>query len=151
MKKVIATVLVLACVVGLAACSGEEKVWDWAQELTREEILSVTVWHEESGYQASEPLNEAEILELVTLLNNLSKKNFTQNKKGVGITPTVGMRLELSSGSGHINYAPSPYGKYGMLEMGFLGDEEMPYWIDDTALLAFFERVTAQGKQYKNA
>ena len=147
MKKAIATVLVLACVVGLPACSGKEKIWDWAQGLKKEEVISAAPWYRDTEFVEAEPLTEEEILELVTLLNGLTKKNFTQNKKGVGITPTVGLRMELSSGSCHINYAPSPYGKYGMLEIGFLGDAEMPYWIDDGELLNFFEWVTEQGKK----
>ena len=139
MKKVTAFVLVLACILTLVGCSNEEKVWDWAQGITEADILSVTPWEQDAE---PEPLDDAQVLELVTLLNNLTKKSFTQNKKGVGITPTVGLRIELTAGSCHINYAPSPYGKYGMLEIGFLEDEEMPYWIDDAELLNFFERVT---------
>lgn len=143
MKKVIALVLVVGCVISCAGCvNSQEKIWDWARELKEEDILAVTPWNQDTENEESVPLSEAEIHELVVLLNKLTKKSFTQNKKGVGITPTVGMQIELSSGTCVLNYAPSPYGKYGMLEISFLGDDEMPWWVDSVELLTFFEKVT---------
>lgn len=143
MKKEIALVLSLVCVIGLAGCSNSKvKVWDWAQNLKQDDIVSVTPWHQDKEYIESEPLSDEEVIEFVALLNKLTKKSFTQNKKGVGITPTVGMQIELSSGTCVLNYAPSPNGKYGMLEISFLGDDEMPWWVDSVELLTFFEKVT---------
>lgn len=143
MKKVIALVLSLVCVIGLVGCSNNKvKVWDWAQNLKQDDIVSVTPWHQDKEYIESEPLSDEEVIEFVALLNKLTKKSFTQNKKGVGITPTVGMQIELSSGTCVLNYAPSPNGKYGMLEISFLGDDEMPWWVDSVELLTFFEKVT---------
>lgn len=140
MKRIIAALLILACVLSLFGCSkGEPKVWEWAQSLTQEDIVSAIPWHCDTEHTESEPLNDEEIRELAALLNGLTKKNFTENKHLVGITATVGINLETDSETYHINYAPSPYGKYGMLEMKY---GEKQWWIDDTALLAFFERVT---------
>ena len=143
MKKAIVLVLVVACVISCAGCANSQvKIWDWAQELKEEDILAVTPRNQDAENEEFAPLSKAEIHELVVLLNKLTKRNFTQNKKGVGITPTVGMRIELSSGTCVLNYAPSPYGKYGMLEISFLGDDEMPWWVDSVELLTFFEKVT---------
>lgn len=143
MKKVIALVLSLVCVIGLVGCSNNKvKVWDWAQNLKQDDIVSVKPWHQDKEYIESEPLSDEEVIEFVALLNKLTKKSFTQNKKGVGITPTVGMQIELSSGTCVLNYAPSPNGKYGMLEISFLGDDEMLWWVDSVELLTFFEKVT---------
>ena len=140
MKRIIAALLILACVLSLFGCSkGEPKVWEWAQSLTQEDIVSAIPWHCDTEHTESEPLNDEEIRELAALLNGLTKKNFTENKHLVGITATVGINLETDSETYHINYAPSPYGKYGMLEMKY---GEKQWWIDDTAVLAFFERVT---------
>lgn len=140
MKRIIAALLILACVLSLFGCSkGEPKVWEWAQSLTQEDIVSAIPWHCDTEHTESEPLNDEEIRELAALLNGLTKKNFTENKHLVGITATVGINLETDSETYHINYAPSPYGKYGMLEMKY---GEKQWWIDDTALLAFFESVT---------
>lgn len=139
-KNLIAVLLILVYAFGLFGCSNNEiRVWEWAQSLTQEDIVSAIPWHCGTEHTESEPLNDEEIRELAALLNGLTKKNFTENKHLVGITATVGINLETDSETYHINYAPSPYGKYGMLEMKY---GEKQWWIDDTALLAFFERVT---------
>lgn len=139
-KNLIAVLLILVYAFGLFGCSNNEvRVWEWAQSLAQEDIVSAIPWHCDTEHTESEPLNEEEIRELAALLNGLTKKNFTENKHLVGITATVGINLETDSETYHINYAPSPYGKYGMLEMKY---GEKQWWIDDTALLAFFERVT---------
>lgn len=139
-KNLIAVLLILVYAFGLFGCANNEvRVWEWAQSLAQEDIVSAIPWHCDTEHTESEPLNEEEIRELAALLNGLTKKNFTENKHLVGITATVGINLETDSETYHINYAPSPYGKYGMLEMKY---GEKQWWIDDTALLAFFERVT---------
>jgi len=143
MKKMIAFTLALLCVFWMAGCTNnQEKVWDWTQGLKEEDILVVMPWNQDMENEEFRPLSEAEIREMVALLNKLTKNSFTENKKGVGITPTVGLQIEYSSGTCNLNYAPSPDGKYGMLEIGFLGDTGMPCWIDNAELLTFFERVT---------
>jgi len=139
-KNLIAVLLILVYAFGLFGCSNNEvRVWEWAQSLTPKDIVSAIPWHCDTEHTESEPLNDEEIRELAALLNGLTKKNFTENKHLVGITATVGINLETDSETYHINYAPSPYGKYGMLEMKY-GEKQL--WIDDTALLAFFESVT---------
>ena len=140
MKKLLAVVLTLACVFGLLGCANENvKVWDWAQHLTQEDITAVIPWRHDAEYEELEPLNEEEIRRLVTLLNNLTKKSFTENKNLVGITATVGIRIEVASETYNLIYAPSPYEKYGELEIGY---GEKPWWINNAELLAFFETVT---------
>ena len=140
MKKLLSFIFAMAFLLGLAGCANKEmKVWDWAQSLTQADIISVTPWCHDTERKELEPLNEAQILELVSLLNNLTKGSFTENKDLVGITPTVGITVKTASETYHINYAPSPYGKYGMLEIGY---NEKLWWIDNTALLDFFESIT---------
>jgi len=140
MKKIISFFLAVVCLLGLVGCSNNKSnVWDWAQSLTQEDIVSVIPWHCDTEHTESEPLNEEEIRELAALLNGLTKKSFTENKHLVGITATVGINLETDSQIYHINYAPSPYGKYGMLEMKY---GEKQWWIDDAELSAFVLRIT---------
>ena len=95
MKKLISLILVLLCLCSLAACAKDQpKVWGWAQNLNRENISSAEIW---SADDENIPLDEAQILELVTLLNHLSKGNFTENKKLVGITPLVGIKMQIDA------------------------------------------------------
>ena len=141
MKKLISLILVLLCLCSLAACAKDQpKVWGWAQNLNRENVSSVEIW---STDDENIPLDETQILELVTLLNHLSKGNFTENKKLVGITPLVGIKMQIDAEIYHINYAPSPNGKHGMLEISY---GEKLWWIDDAALLDYFMTVI-DGKQ----
>ena len=141
MKKLIVLVLALICILSLIGCSNDKtKVWDWAQGLNQEDITSATPRRLGEADKAFEPLSDAETIELVLLLNKLTKDSFTENKDLVGITPVVGIQIKLASETYNINYAPSPYGKYGALEMGY---NEKMWWIDDAALLDFFQRVTA--------
>ena len=141
MKKLISLILVLLCLCSLAACAKDQpKVWEWAQTINRKEISSSEIW---STDDENIPLDEAQIIELVTLLNNLTKHSFTENKKLVGITPLVGIKMQIDAESYHINYAPSPNGKHGMLEISY---GEKLWWIDDAALLEYFMTVI-DGKQ----
>ena len=140
MKKLISLVLAALCMLGLLGCSNKEtKVWDWAQGLTQESILAATPWRHDEEHKALDPLNAPETLELVTLLNKLTKDSFTENKHLAGITPTFGIQIKIASETYNINYAPSPYGKYGTLEIGY--DEKM-WWIDNAELSDFVQRVT---------
>ena len=140
MKRLISFLLVAVLLLSLAGCSGSKiRVWDWAQSLTREDISSVEIWSMQENDYLYESVDDAQILELITLLNKLTKASFTENKRLAGITPTVGLKIQTTSESYHINYAPSPYGKYGMLEMSY---QEKMWWIDDAELLAYFLAVT---------
>jgi hypothetical protein len=141
MKRLIVSVLALICILSLIGCSNDKtKVWDWAQGLNQEDITSATPLCLDASDKEFEPLSEAETIELVTLLNKLTKDSFTENKDLVGITPVVGIQIKLASETYYINYAPSPHGKYGALEMRY---NEKMWWIDDAALLEFFQSVTA--------
>lgn len=140
MKKMVTLMFILLGLLGLSGCSGnKEDVWEWAQCLTHDDIICAIPWYADGVYTELEPLSDAQLQELVTLLNCLTRKSFTQNKDLVGITPTTGIRIETTSGSYHLNNSPSPYGKYGELEIGYGG---MPWWIDSAELLEFFETVT---------
>ena len=140
MKKLISLVLAALCMLGLLGCSNKEsKVWDWAQGLTQESILAATPWRHDEEHKVLDPLNATETLELVTLLNKLTKDSFTENKHLVGITPTFGIQIKIASETYNINFAPSPYGKYGTLEIGY--DEKM-WWIDNAELSDFVQSVT---------
>ena len=140
MKKLITFIFALICVLGLAGCSGSEaKVWEWTAGLMEEDITAVTPWCHDAERKEFDPLNDAQTLELVTLLNKLTKKSFTENKQLVGVTPTFGIQIETASQTYHINYSPSPYGKYGTLEIEYL---EKLWWIDSSELSSFIQEVT---------
>ena len=134
MKKLIALVLALVCVLGLVGCSNNEvKVWDWAQGLNQEDITSATPWSEGNTFEA---LNDTEILDLVILLNKLAKDSFTENKKLTGGTPTFGIQIVIASETYNINDSIHPN---GALELKY---NEKMWLIDDEELLDFILRVT---------
>ena len=133
MKKLIALVLVLVCVLGLVGCSNNEvKVWDWAQGLNQEDITSATPWSEGSTFEA---LNDTEILDLVILLNKLTKDSFTENKKLTGGTPTFGIQIVIASETYNINESIHPN---GALELKY---NEKMWLIDNAELLGFIQKV----------
>ena len=111
-------------------------VWGWAQGLDREEIISAIPWRQDDEYRELEPINDEEILELVKLLNKLTKDNFTENKDLTGGTPTFGIEINTASETYHINESISPY---GALEVRYNGKM---WWIDNAELLDFVQRVT---------
>ena len=75
MKKIISVLLTLVCALSLFGCSGgEAKVWDWAQSLTQEDVSAAEIWRAGDSNYVYEPLDDAQILELVTLLNKLTIK-----------------------------------------------------------------------------
>ena len=79
MKKLMAFVLMLVCVLGLAGCSDRTAtVWNWAKNVKQEDINAVTPW---SDGNTLEPLDDTETLELITLLNKLTKDSFIENKE----------------------------------------------------------------------
>lgn len=139
MKKWMVFVIALVFLLGLAGCSDETAVWEWTNALQQADISTVTPWHHDGEFAEPEPLNDARTAELVALLNSLTKQQFTENKKLVGITPTFGITLQVGQETCRINYAPSPYGQYGTLEISF---REKLYWIDSPELDAFLQTVT---------
>lgn len=140
MKKLLPFVFTVVLLLGLTGCTDSKiKVWDWAQSLNQEDIASVEIWSIHDGNHLYEPVNDEKTLELITTLNKLTKASFTENKHLAGITPTVGIRIKISSETYNINYAPSPYGKYGMLEIGY---HEKMWWIDNAELLDCFLSIT---------
>ena len=64
MKKWIAFIMALICVFSFVSCSNNEvKVWDWAQSLDQEDLVSVTPWSQDKINQDDvfKPLNDKEI------------------------------------------------------------------------------------------
>ena len=139
MKKLSALVLAVVCVFCLAGCADDETaVWTWAQNVSRDDILSVIPRSDVNGddYQEFEPLDDAETLELVALLNELTEDSFTHNQNLAGITPSYHIELNLASETYYINEANAPN---GALEMQY---NEEQWWIDSAALMEFVQRVT---------
>lgn len=141
MKKILAYLFVLLYVFSFTGCSGKEaSVWEWAQGFCQEDIVCATPWNQDKRNQndAFAPLDDQENLELVTLLNALTKDNFTHNKHLRGGTPTYGLKIALASETYHLNQANGPY---GALEVSYNGKL---WWIDDAELSAFVQRVTTE-------
>ena len=137
MKKLTAFVLALVCLLSLSGCSGSEvKVWDWAQGINQEDITSATPWRNDEVYKEFTPLNDAETLELVMLLNELTKDSFTHNKHLQGGTPIYGIKIIIASETYYLNQAIGPHGS---LEMSF---NEKLWWIENEELSAFVQSVT---------
>ena len=135
MKRLIILATALVCVLGLVGCSEKEPaIWDWTKELEREDIVSVTPWSEENSFEA---LDDAATLDLVVLLNNLTKENFTENKDLTGGTPAFGIRISLASETFNINQSIHPN---GALEIKY---REKMWLIDNFELLDFVRTVTA--------
>lgn len=136
MKKLIALLLTLVCVSGLVGCSNEETtVWDWAQELNQEDVISVTPWRHDDEHKEFDTLSDEETLELVTLLNDLTEDSFTENKNLAGGTPAFGIQIDIASETYYINESISPN---GALEIRY---SEKMWWIDNVELLDFVQRV----------
>jgi len=139
MKKLIAFVLSLILALGLAGCAEKEPaIWEWAQALNQADIVSATPWSQDKWNQDGElePLDDAETLELVTLLNNLTKDSFTHNKHLRGGTSTYGISIVIGSETYHLHQANGPH---GALEVSY---NEKLWWIDNGELSDFVLRVT---------
>jgi len=137
MKKLTASILALVCVFSLIGCSdNEEKVWDWAQGINQEDITSATPWRHDEANEEFEPLNDAETLELVMLLNELTKDSFTHNKHLQGGTATYGIKIIIASETYYLNQVNGPNGS---LEVSY---NEKLWWIDNAELSAFVQSVT---------
>ena len=137
MKRILLLVLTLTCVLTLAGCSGSKvKVWNWAQAINAADILSAQMWNRSAGDFIEKPLDDSQIIELVTLLNSLPQESFTHNKHNRGGTPTYGIRINIATETIHLNQANGPCGS---LEMKY--DEKL-WWIDDEALSGFVQKIT---------
>ena len=139
MKKIISFFLAAVCLLGLVGCSNNESsVWAWTQGLTQEEIVFATPWNQDKINQddAFAPLDEQEILELVTLLNKLTKDSFTHNEHLRGGTPTYGIKIAMDSETYHLNQANGPHGS---LEIEYNGKL---WWIDNAELSDFVQKIT---------
>ena len=133
MKKLMTFVLMLVCVLGLAGCSGRTAtVWNWAKNVKQEDINAVTPW---SDGNTLEPLDDTETLELITLLNKLTKDSFIENKELSGGTPTFGIQIDIASNTYNINDSIHPN---GALEMNY---NEKQWLINDEDLLSFIQKV----------
>ena len=139
MKKWIAFIMALICVFSFVSCSNNEvKVWDWAQSLDQEDLVSVTPWSQDKINQDDvfKPLNDKESLELITLLNKLTQNSFTHNKHLQGGTPTFGIEIVIAS---EIYYMNEYNGPKGILEIKY---NEKQWIIDDAELFSFIQRIT---------
>lgn len=139
MKKLAAAALAVLCVFGLAGCfSNEVTIWEWAQNLEQENIISVIPRSgvDSDAYIEFESLTDEETLELVALLNGLTKDNFTENKDLRGITPTFHLEINTASETYYINESGAPD---GALEMKY---HDKQWWIDNAALTEFVQSVT---------
>ena len=144
MKKIISFFLAAVCLLGLVGCSNNESsVWAWTQGLTQEEIVCATPWNQDkiNADDVFAPLDEQETLELVTLLNKLTKDSFAENKHLRGGTATYGLEITLDSEIYHLNEANGPH---GTLEVSY---NEKLWWIDDAELSAFVQRVTTEAAE----
>ncbi len=134
MKKLIVLAFSVVCVLCLAGCSVKEAtVWDWAQGLKQEDIVSASPWGEGNNFDA---LSQEETTELVILINNLTKNCFTKNSDLEGGTPTFGIQIDTATKTFYINESIAPS---GALEIEY--DKTM-WWIDNTELLDFIRKVT---------
>lgn len=132
----IAVVVIVAAVVG-CTFTGAKKTntpWNWAQNLTSEDISSVELWSDRGNVS----LTDGEHADFVRILNALEKKDFTENGQLTGGTPTYGLTVQTSDGEYHISESIAPSGS---LEMGY-GDKQ--WWIDNDALTAFIRTLLEQ-------
>lgn len=130
MKKRLVLALLLLFALTLAGCAGEgarQDPWTWAQELKADGITAAP-WHS-GGEPAALSADETEAL--LSLLNGLSKDDFTENKGRSGGTPTYGVQIETPTETYHINESIAPG---GALELQYGGTL---WWIDSDALHAF--------------
>jgi len=137
MKRFLSLLFVLACILALSGCSGsKEKVWSWAQGLEAKDVSSAQMWNNTTGDFIEKPLDDAQILELITLLNDLPQDSLTYNKHNRGGTSTYGIKINTASETFYLNQANGPSGS---LEIEY---EEKLWWIDNEALSDFVLKVT---------
>lgn len=102
------------------------------KNVKQEDINAVTPW---SDGNTLEPLDDTETLELITLLNKLTKDSFIENKELSGGTPTFGIQIDIASNTYNINDSIHPN---GVLEMNY---NEKQWLINDEDLLSFIQKV----------
>ncbi len=121
---------VIACVI-VAVCflTNPQKAsapYEWAHNIVVEDIEKVTL------VDSDRPLSQNEIISLVTLLNELTNDDFTENSELTGGTPTYGLIIQTVEGNRYyLNESIAPAGD---LELNY-GDKL--WWIDDKELSAF--------------
>lgn len=133
----IAVVVIVATVVG-CTFTGAKKTntpWNWAQNLTSEDIASVELWSDKGNVS----LTDGERADFVRILNALEMKDFTENTQLTGGTPTYGLTVQTANGEYHINESIAPSGS---LEMVGYGDKQ--WWIDNDALAEFIRTLLEQ-------
>lgn len=128
MKKLIAAVLLLTLMLTMAGCeSGDPKhdPWAWAQELDEDDI---------SFASNGQELTRDEISELVDLINDLKKSDFTEDVNKTGTTPEYFVTIFTKDGSkysfGQID------SKFGDLSFTF---DEKHWFINNEALDNFIK------------
>ena len=138
MRKWLSFLLAVSLMLCLAGCANQEpKVWEWAQELKQEDIISAEPWRDDWEHIEMESLDDEDLSAFVMLLNALNKDSFTKNKHLRGGTSTYGMNVVIGSEIYHIHEAIGPH---GALEMSYNGDL---WWIDDEALSDFIQKVSS--------
>ena len=139
MKKALAMALAIMCVLALAGCGADpaQEVCSWMQSLKAEDISEVQVWNMSTTEDLRAELTQEQTAELVSLLNALTKDNFTDNSEFVGGTAEFGVALKIDGKYYNINQSIDPR---GALEVGY---GEKLWWIDNDALTDFVKSVTA--------
>ena len=78
-----------------------------------------------------EPLADADIARLLTLMNALEQERFSENTELTGGTPTYGLQIKTTDGTFNINESIAPSGSLEITYKGSL------WWIDSDALHDF--------------
>lgn len=139
MKKALAMVLAIMCVLALAGCGADpaEAVCSWMQNLKADDISETLAWNMSTTEDLRAELTQEQTAELVSLLNALTEDNFTDNSEFVGGTAEFGVTLKIDGKYYNINQSIDPRGD---LEVGY---GEKQWWIDNDALTDFVKSVTA--------
>lgn len=139
MKKALAMVLAIMCVLALAGCGADpaEAVCSWMQNLKADDISETLAWNMSTTEDLRAELTQEQTAELVSLLNALTEENFTDNSEFVGGTAEFGVTLKIDGKYYNINQSIDPRGD---LEVEY---GEKLWWIDNDALTDFVKSVTA--------
>ncbi len=125
-------IIVIAATVMVTAVnfSGKARVCRWANELKDTDVGSIEFW---VGNDIN-VLSDEEKAEMVSLINKLDRKYFTENKHLAGTTEEFGSKINMVTGeSFKLNEAPSPH---GMLALEYDGKQ---WWIDNDPLYEFLK------------
>ncbi len=129
--SVIIIVIAAAAIVTAVNFSGKARVCRWADELKDADVASIEF---RVGSASANALSDEEKVEMVSLINKLDRKCFTENKHLAGTTAEFGSVINMVTGESFtLNEAPSPH---GMLELEYGGKQ---WWIDNDPLYAFLE------------